>query len=501
MAWSLSAAGLLPSARFKWPPGVAREPGERNDAMMQKTVCLALAAALAAAFIAASTQTTAAPASKPAQPTTMVTYWLEKAEVETARIEDQRGRGFALTRLAVGCCEVGSIDKAKAVLSQRLEDDHRVALSSASFLLTYKGHYDAAIEIANEIKDDYARFNALRDVLAQRGDTDLSGLVKMAEALSFGFESSLALASIAQMQATIGSIDQAKRTMTKMSAGPTTGRDWIGMARTLAERTIRAAEIVHTAQDLRVALAEAETDVKSVHYLVQQAIQQRVRKGKIEAALRLAEQLDDPDQRAKAFLTIADAHVEAGKKDAAREFLAKASANTEKVAAYRERPGATTRPEGSRRIYQTPLWLVLSLNYTHIAKLRAKLGDFDAAKAAIIKAYTSGRTATSPAAGGDNIFGSSRGRSKWIAILIDAGRKDEALALAKGADGKWRPEAQTIIAQLLAAEGETRQVKELLAPITDPKVRAQIMLAAARGAAKRQKALTEQTKPTTQETK
>ncbi len=228
------------------------------------------------------------------------------------------------------------------------------------------------------------------------------------------------------------------------------------------ESTIKAAEIVHAGKNIRAALAEEGVELKRVHFLIRQVIRQRLDKGRIAAAAELAEQLGDPEDRAGAFLEIAKAQVEAGEKDAARKSLAKALADAERIAAYRAKQDAAAGPEGPDTRYRSRLDSVMSRTYWAAVSIRAKLRDLDAARKLILKAANS----KLKPADWDRALDEPEVRTGWSSALVEAGREAEALKLAKGADGKWRPKMRVLVAWLLASRGQTKQIEQLIADVT-----------------------------------
>ena len=473
--------------------------------MVRRIVCLALAAALLAGLMSATAQTTrpaSRPTSAPAQPTSMSIHWLKEAEAEVARIQDPRRRASLGAFLAMRYAQRGQISKAKDVLQQLPEDHRDIYVPFAALAVARTGGHDAAVDLASRIDDTWTKIDCLCDIFAEEKSPDFAPLVKMAEAITDDFDRTHALSQIAEKQAELGDIEGARQTAAKLPAEQNDGRRPNLIERSFVESTIKAAEIVHAGKNIRAALAEEGVELKRVHFLIRQVIRQRLDKGRIAAAAELAEQLGDPEDRAGAFLEIAKAQVEAGEKDAARKSLAKALADAERIAAYRAKQDAAAGPEGPDTRYRSRLDSVMSRTYWAAVSIRAKLRDLDAARKLILKAANS----KLKPADWDRALDEPEVRTGWSSALVEAGREDEALKLAKGADGKWRPKMRVLVAWLLASRGQTKQIEQLIADVKDPEKRVRMMLSASRGAAEREKGLAEQAKakkktPTTQETK
>lgn len=83
------------------------------------------------------------------------------------------------------------------------------------------------------------------------------------------------------------------------------------------------------------------------------------------------------------------------------------------------------------------------------------------------------------------LFDVMGGKIALVALLIEAGRMDDAVKLATRDDGTIMPGAVALLVETHAAQGKSKQVSQLLSSVKSDEDRSAMYLSAARAAAKK----------------
>ena len=206
----------------------------------------------------------------------------------------------------------------------------------------------------------------------------------------------------------------------------------------------------------------------------------RLKAGKLDSVGRIIEITRTARERVACYQAVASYHLARGRNDKCLQVASNAVAETARIGALRADDDVAAMLAPVER----------AARYTMIAELQIRAGGMDAAVKSIKLAQSSSRKDAkkhSPMLGGKGIFEAMGGSTALVALLIKAGKIDEATKMVTGKDGTIDPRALTLLALAHGASGKGKSLEELMAGKRGPEIEYNVYLHAAMGAAKKPK--------------